>query len=226
MQGWGLGRDTHYQSLFLSQVDWRLCPQWSSAGFLLQKEDELPCSPPVKLHLLNTFLYVQYRDDERTRGLCLVLGGQGRPHPRPHVHGALLLSPGPGWYRWLKAPPEPCWASPQQVLKGYGTACTLGGPGLCTWRWRSRAPARWGWWRKTGGKVLKTKTEQQGDWVAKLSNWRVNGIWAGRRNLLQEPATWWDSWSFWWKANILLSWLCLIDSLCLFLGAVANERNI
>lgn len=162
-----------------------------------------------------------------THGLWVVLSGQGRPPPRPHVHGALLLSPGPGWYRWLKAPPELCWVSPQQVLKDYGIACTLGDPGLCTWRWRSRAPAQWGWWRKTGGKVLKTKTEQKGDWAENRScHWQVNDVWAGRSCLLQEHTTWWSSCSSWRTVNVLLNWLCLIDSLCLFLGAVANERNI
>lgn len=109
-----------------------------------------------KPHLINTFLYVQYRDDGWTLGHRVVLG-QGGPHPRPHEHGAPLQSPGPGWCRWPKAPPELWLVSPQQVPKDCGTACILGGPGLCMWRWRSRAPARWGWWRKTGDKVLKTK---------------------------------------------------------------------
>lgn len=52
-----------------------------------------------KPHLINTFLYVQYRDDGRTRGHCTVLSGQaGRPL-RPRGRGAPLRSPGPDWCR-------------------------------------------------------------------------------------------------------------------------------
>ena len=110
-----------------------------------------------KPHLINTFLYVQNRDDGRTHSCGGVLRGQGGCHPRPRARGAHLRSPGPGWCRWPKAPPELRLVSPRRVPKGCGTACKPGGPGLCTWRWMSREPARGGWWRKTGDTVLKTE---------------------------------------------------------------------
>lgn len=184
--GW-IGIHTTKASLWVRWIE--ACVS-SGLQLLPLKEHQLPCSPPVKLYLLNTFLYVQDRDDEQTHSLWVVLSGRGRSLPRQHEHEALLLFPGPGWCRWLKALPEPCWVSPRQVLKGYGTACTLGDPGLCTWRWRNTAPARWGWWRKTGGKDLKTETQQQGDLIAKCSHRQANDIQGRRSCLAEEHATW------------------------------------
>lgn len=131
--------------------------------------------------------------------LCSV--GGGGPHPRPHGRGAPLRSPGPGWCRWPKAPPELWLVSPRQVPKDCGTACIPGGPGLCTWRWRSRAPARWGWWRRTGDKVLKTKKHH-----SKLITIQRGTIYTLKKHretkvdlLPLRPGAWWAGQCSWWR---------------------------
>lgn len=151
-----------------------------------------------KLHLINTFLYVQNRDDGRTHSLGGVLSGQGGCHPRPRAHGAHLRSPGPGWCRWPKAPPELWLVSPRRVPKGCGTACKPGGPGLCTWRWTSRAPARGGWWRKTGDTVLKTEqhNSQSLSSQSRTMHTGVRGRETERSRFLSWQAAWWvHQWS-------------------------------